>query len=810
MSNSAVAESARLRSEFSDVALAPATKITLADYVRRIKNLDLDVWQEDLCDRLERVFWIARANQFTFDQDKKRIIAPNGFVLNKKDFDRDHDKGSRLCIAAPPQFGKSCIVSQAYPAWLLSYDPLHRFKLATYNTFHSARFSVVIKNILHSPEHKAIFPDPVGHIPERCKAVEWSTYARMKLNDGQASFTALGLETGFTGTGAETLVIDDPYASVEKALSELTRDKTWRFRTDTALPRLTEQSNEIIMFHRYHQDDMGGRAIATGTFSLLRYAAEADGDYEDEGTGLVFPDPLGRKEGEVLSLRRSPAYYETQKKNEAVWFSQFQGRPSSKTGAMFDVTMFQEIEARDVPELLYTVRAWDNAATEGGGAYSVGDKRGIDSSGNIYVLDIERKQVNTAGREALQLATAMKDRRLVAVHAPQDPGSAGKDIAYKFRQMLRNYQVFTEPVTGTKEARAYQYSVDVNKGKVFLVKNLDGSTPEWFKPFKEEHRYFPVSTYKDQVDAGSDGYKYLTDLYYRGLVIKGYKPAINLVPQEMFIKRFGGKIPEKWDVSAAVRISPDASKPSGWAIIVRPSEDAYLGEVVFLLASVKYYTYDPTEVLTGLSATLIRYFDKKKQSPTVWLSRDSASVVSVAGEKLDMHLRVFDHDAGVGVPEANWYFQSQDNTPHHFYSRMGASRAYILVPEAQIEEPTSDAGQIAVRQELTSWSYNEREEPQPFGGIILDCVRMMLYNFSLTAVALTTAQRQESKLPDELKLNQVLAKRGTSEFVETVAAREMAQAQIRVKEAREKKERDAKTAKFRPRFAQHKRWRSKK
>jgi hypothetical protein len=48
---------------------------------------------------------------------------------------------ARAAIATPPQFGKSIIISQSYLAWILGYDPAHRFRLATYNTFHSARFS---------------------------------------------------------------------------------------------------------------------------------------------------------------------------------------------------------------------------------------------------------------------------------------------------------------------------------------------------------------------------------------------------------------------------------------------------------------------------------------------------------------------------------------------------------------------------------------------------------------------------------------------------------------------------------------------
>jgi hypothetical protein len=724
--------------------------LTLAEYVERVKHIKLDDWQIDLCARLEDAF---------------------------------RHPGKRETIAAPPQFGKTIIMSQAYPAYIFGQDPTHRFRLACYNILHAARFSVVVKRLLQSAEHKEIFRDPAGHIPERSKAVEWSTNARLEVNDGQASFIALGLQTGFVGTGADTLVIDDPYKSVEEALSPVIRDKTWRFYEETAQPRILETGNVFIMFHRYHQDDMGGRAIASGEFGLLRYAAQADGDYVDEESGRSFPDPLGREKGEYLSPRRTAVYYERQKKNAQVWNSQFQGRPTSEEGDFFNVSCLKEIDFDQVPKLLHRVRAWDNAATEGAGAYSVGLRMGIDSSANIYIEDCERKQVNTADRENLQKTTAERDGKLVAIHAPQDPGSAGKDVAYKFRQMLREYQVFTDPVSGSKEMRAYPYSVDFNKGKVFIVRNRDGSTPDWFKPFKSEHKNFPVGSTKDIIDAGSDGHKFLTDLFYRGLVIKSEPRLFGWME---FAERFGPRIPGHWEVSAAVRVDSDASNPSGWAITARAAEDAFLGECAFVVASGREYVDGPAKILEGLRRALQRFCEKGvEQAGFIWLSKGSSDIVQVAGEKYGLDLQYFEDDAEAGLPETNWYFQEIPNQRHPVYPRWKASHCYLLVDSLQLDAPFNDAGQLAMRQEAITWAYNDKGEPQPYGGVTLDCVRMMLYNFALSATALTREQRRISQLPDELKPVAVMSQRGTPEFPELLSGMQHALGRIEQEERKE-------------------------
>lgn len=770
-------------------------KITLARYVERVKRIKLDSWQVDLCRRLEKTFWLAQSRKFTFKpvsiDGVEYVETPSGMRIEKREFEEKENKGTRAAIHAAPQFGKSIIISQCYPAWILGYDPVHRFRLATYNMMHSARFSVVVKQILRSPEHLALFPGEAGHIPPKSKYGEWSTFARLAVNDGQASFTGLGLQSGFTGTGADTLLIDDPYKSMEEALSEVIRDKTWRFHTDTASPRLNEQSNEFIMFHRYHQDDMGGRAIASGEFDLWRYAAEADGPYTDDESGRVFIDPMLRPEGEYLSPRFSDAYYARQKLNEQVWNSQFQGRPVSKSGNLFDISKIRVIQLNEIPQLVHEVRAWDNAATEGTGAYTAGVRIGIAATGRIVIRNVKREQVGTAERLELQYKTADEDGKLVQIHAPQDPGSAGKDVAFQFEQALKakGFNVTTSPVSGTKEMRAYPFSQAVNSGLVDIVD--DGS---WdIKALTSELHNFPLSTYKDQVDAVSDGYSHVFKLFHHGLVIKSFSPGVNLVGWSRFSPKFGQKIPDIWEVSGGLLIEADSSKPSGWAITTRAAENANLGETIFVVAAERLFTGDPGEVLAAYQAALRKYLTRGvDQIGTSWIARGNADVIQLAQEKFDLTVHEFEDDQNAGLPETNWYFQPLPNQKSPFYERGWASHGYLLIDDSgnQMEVPSDDRGLLSMRQELATWAYNDKGEPQPFGGVTLNCVRMTLYNFAMTAAAMTKDEKRIAKLPDELKPAEVLSRLGMPDFVEKYMAQQHMLKQIKVQEEKEEKAED--------------------
>ena len=432
------------------------------NFVEATTTFRLDDWQRHLCRRLE--------------------------LLREQ-------TGQRLLIHAPPQYGKSVLVSQRFPAWLLAARPKHRVKLACYNITHAARFGKVIRDLMQSREYARMFPAPGLRLPDVTSAEEWSTLARLSLRDAQPSFKALGLATGFVGQGADTLIIDDPYASPQEAASLAIRESVWMFWDESAKVRLTDDTNVIVMFHRYHEDDLAGRLIKQGGWELLRYAAIADGDEK-------MPDPMGRAVGERLTTRKSEEFLAQQQKSQAVWLGQFQGRPTARGGSFFQVGNLEIVPA--APAGLTMVRAWDMAATADDGDYSAGVKMGTAGDGIFYVANVKRGQWDTDSRDKTIKQTAALDGVTVAIRGPQDPGSAGKDAAKAFVRMLAGYTVETERVSGPKETRADPFSSQVNAGNVKLVAG------DWNQDFIEELRVFPVGKNDDQVDAASDAFNVLS------------------------------------------------------------------------------------------------------------------------------------------------------------------------------------------------------------------------------------------------------------------------------------------------------------
>lgn len=459
---------------------AASEKVGLAEFVERTTNHRLDGWQRDLCSRLESLAYTT---------------------------------GRRMLIHAMPQAGKSIIVSQRFPAWLLTRKPQHRVKLACYNVTHSTRFGKIVRDLMQEEEFARLFPDPALRLPNLCAADTWSTAARSATRDSQPSFKALGLATGFVGQGADTLIIDDPYASPEEAYSQVINAKVRSFWTDTAKPRLNDHTNVVVMFHRYTENDLAGFLMESepDEWELIRYAAVSDGPYEHPVTKRVYADPLSRPEGERLSPRYSDAWYERQQANTYVWLSQFQGRPTAKEGTFFKINRLNAIEPDEFAMTLKigtsagvfkTVRAWDLAASKDGD-WTVGVKMGMDVNGRIFIIDVVRGRWLPDERDAEMLATARSDGKQTRIFIPQDPGQAGVDQALRLTRLLHGFKVSTSTVSGDKITRAEGLASQVNGGNVTVL------IAPWNYPLKEEMRQFPLGGHDDQVDAAVDAYREL-------------------------------------------------------------------------------------------------------------------------------------------------------------------------------------------------------------------------------------------------------------------------------------------------------------
>lgn len=702
------------------------SQIPLWEYFERIKRYKTDNFQKDLCARLQ----YAAENR--------------------------HIQSVKQVYHAESQLGKTSVLTQAFSAWLFGHDPLFRYALMMFNVTRSIEHSDAVITILNSPVHKDIFQNKDGWLEaEKPSKAGWMTQARKELNDAQFSFNPCGLASGLTGTSFDWLSIDDPYANEKDAFS-VGLNKTMRDRYEyTVLSRTSPHSCIAGMFHRYSPSDFAGYLLDTGDFEYIRYATVCDGDYIHEKTGQRFPDPLDRYIGEYISpTRRLPSYYTKVRKNNRVWMSMFMGRPSTEEGEFFNVGKIDVIDsveaARRKANCVALVRAWDLAATEKGGDYSVGMLMGMESDGRTTVFDTVREQVETSGRDRLQIATAQRDGKDVIVTVPDDPGAGGTTTVFHIQQLLKGYEVAPRSTTGSKADRARNFAGAVNSGEVSFVD--DSWMPEdkrWVETTRTILRDFPLAEFDDDVDSAGDAYNECYERKVKGLVVGNVK-ARNVVGWKKLQSVFpdirpSQAVPSIWRIYIGVRITDEASKPNSALIVARASINANIGESLLVLAEYKKYDNNYIDLFNWLNGKLVNNFSRTpKENVRIFLHEESSQYLSTIKQKLNFNVNLFKQDNLSGLSELNWYL-GQSLAKHPFYEGERAVGLYLIVDDAQLSVASNPSGLVNLRQEFSTWGFNDKGEPSQVGQLA-ECLRMVTYNFKTYAEPLTDNELVEKEI----------------------------------------------------------------
>lgn len=740
--------------DFIDPTPTPfVVQIPLVEYFERMTQWKADPWQVDLCDRLQK----AAENR--------------------------HIKGVDQLFHAEPQLGKTIVVSQHLPAWLFGQDPLFRFALAMYNTAQSEKHSKVVIRILSSKRHKDIFPNKDGWLygddgqserggrPVQAAVSGWYTNAGRGTEDhpgnaGQFSFNPVGLVSGLTGSGFSWLFCDDPYRSEKDAFSPTVNESIRDF-LDFLESRRDIYSNLSLMFHRYAYDDAAAYCLDKGGFDYVRYASECDGDYIHPSTGERFTDPLNRQIGEYISPRRGAEYYAKVKKNPRVWTSMNQGRPAAEGSEFFIIDKIGILPA-DMAigrrnECTIMVRSWDLAATEKAGDYSVAPLIGMRPDGRTTFFEQVRKQVESAGRDALMLETAQRDGYDVVITVPIDPGAAGKTALFHIEQLLKDYTVIGRATTGSKEDRARPLASAVNSGDVDFISDEGlADDAKWIKITKDEMREFLLSAlvHDDTIDSGADGYNEAYERIAKGLVIKNFKPARNLITWQQFADRFTPKgyppitkVPVHWTVYVGIKITPEDSKANSAVIMARAAQNANMPETLFVVAEYKEFTADIDLLFNWLTLAL-DYYCENPDDPMIWLHPDSKAYQITIWQKLGRAAQLFGEKAATGLTELNWYLKPKDGVSPFNENEKICNLYGIIHDVKQIAVATDSDGLYAFRQECHTWGHNDKGEPNQVGSVV-DNVRFITYLFRTMEADLSDDEKLENAMPVGLKLETI-------------------------------------------------------
>ncbi len=424
----------------------------------------------------------------------------------------------RLIINVPPRHMKSLAVSVHWPMWDWLHTPERRWMFASYAQTLSMRDSTKSRRVFQSDRYQELLS---RYQPGLDLMDDQNTKIRFENNlNGQRLATSVG--GTLTGEGGDIIVVDDPH-NVREGESETKRIEATQWWDESMSTRLNNPSDGafVIIMQRIHEEDLTGhileREMKDWDHLVLPARYEGKRQLYKVKSSIGFKDPR-KREGQLLWPERVDE--DTLSKLELTLreygtAGQLQQRPAPRGGGMYKVGELRFLPLFDRRQIKKSVRYWDKAGTEGGGARTAGVFMHVMSSGQIVIEDVVKGQWSAMSREKRIKQVADMDEDLnykinkVNTWVEQEPGSGGKESAENTIRNLAGHNIRAERVTGSKVDRADPFAAQVEAGNVWLVKGPRNDPNEWVNDFIKELETFPNGKFKDQADAAAGAFNKL-------------------------------------------------------------------------------------------------------------------------------------------------------------------------------------------------------------------------------------------------------------------------------------------------------------
>lgn len=459
----------------------------------------------------------ARLNIHEYIRYTRQDYKPSNFsalvcaALDKFLGDVQAGKRPILVFQAPPQHGKSEMVSRKLPAYIMGRFPDWRIGTASYSSEMANRMGQDVRRNLATPEHQKLFPGTADK-----GKFDLNRIGDFASPSGKGSYISVGIGSGLTGRPIDIGIIDDPTKDQQEALSPVTKETHWNWYQSVFTTRLSENSGQIIMATSWAEDDLPGRILEQfrGDPRLTHLRFPAINLTDEVGYNTELPEgPL------VPELHSLEKLYETKALLSDYWWSaMYQQSPKALGGNCFKESTVQYYQQKDLPKKWDKVIAsWDCTFKDTDGTDFVVGQVWAKSGANSYLLDQVRARMSftTTVQEILIQKRKWPQIREILIEDKAN-GPAVIDV---LKAKLAGI-IAIEP-DGSKEARAHAITVYWEALNIYVP--IEQQAP-WIRAFVSELTSFPAAAHDDQVDAMTQAIRRLYPLFGK---LKISKAAIN-------------------------------------------------------------------------------------------------------------------------------------------------------------------------------------------------------------------------------------------------------------------------------------------
>lgn len=361
----------------------------------------------------------------------------------------------RLMVSMPPQHGKSIGASTLLPAYMLGLNPDQRIAIASYSGTLANKFNRRVQRIIESREYGDIFPETrikIGGKPPQYLR----TSDEVEIIEHEGGLLSVGREGSLTGNRVDCFILDDLYKDAMEANSPLIRENCWEWYTSVVKTRMHNTSSELIVFTRWHEDDLIGtlrrkeRCVDFRSWKDIKQLSGSDWlalNFEALKTGSPTEiDP--RREGQALwPERQSEALLKQKRQLDALQFEcMYQGRPSPRGGLLYGdgFTTYDTLPTDIVRRSNYTDTA------DMGDDYLCSMSYSVDTDGIVYITDV------VYSREPMEVTEELVAKMLVESNTRSaliESNNGGRGFARAVQRLAPKVKIDWFHQSGNKEAR---------------------------------------------------------------------------------------------------------------------------------------------------------------------------------------------------------------------------------------------------------------------------------------------------------------------------------------------------------------------
>ena len=407
-----------------------------------------------------------------------------------------------LVLQAPPQHGKSEIVSRKLPAFLLGRFPDWRVGAASYSDELAGAMAQDVRRNLAADEHKRLFPQPAEK-----RRYDVNRTGEFTAPGGNGGYLGVGVGAGLTGRPVDIGIIDDPVKNEKEALSPTTKEGHWNWYQTVFTTRLSENSGQIIMATSWAEDDLPARICShfkgDPRLTVLRFPA------------INLPGEVGYNpnlpKGPLVPELKSLAFLQEVKGlfSDYWWAAMYQQCPRPLGGNVFKEEGLRYYLPKDLPAKFdKVVGSLDATFKDTDGTDFVVIQVWGKVGANSYLLAQSRARMSFTKTVAEVVKTKANHPRIRQFYI--EDKANGPAVIDTLKGVMSGL-VPIEP-DGSKLARAHAVTHVWEAGNVWLP---HPDIAPWVKDLVGELTAFLAAANDDQVDAMTQALRQLYPLFNR-------------------------------------------------------------------------------------------------------------------------------------------------------------------------------------------------------------------------------------------------------------------------------------------------------